>query len=209
MIFSAAAISAMVAYGAVLQHFAPPERPGDRLDHGAVDWRQTGAARDVRAVGREHQLPPTAPADRNRHAHGDGSAVVGEIRLGHHAALRASGLIGAEIGDQLGQPLGPQPDVGAVRADIDPLDQQLDDPRLLGREQLVPERVEPLQRLAHLGLGEIRPSISALRAMCATMISGERSRPRTWSITALSISAAGTRRTGQASASRFSTSVET
>ena len=42
-----------------------------------------------------------------------------------------------------------------------------------------------------------------------TMISGERSRPRTWSITAPSISAAGTRRTVQASASCFSTSVET
>ncbi len=33
---------------------------------------------------------------------------------------------------------------------IDPLDQQLHDPRLLGREQLIPQRVElqqPLQRL--------------------------------------------------------------
>ena len=43
---------------------------------------------------------------------------------------------------RLRQSLGPQPDVDAVWADIDPLDQQLDDAGLLGREQLVPERVE-------------------------------------------------------------------
>jgi hypothetical protein len=43
----------------------------------------------------------------------------------------------------------------------------------------------------------------------AAMISGDRSRPRNWSITALSISAAGMRRTGHESASRLSTSVET
>ena len=52
-------------------------------------------------------------------------------------------------------------------ADVDPLDQQLDDPRLLGREQLIPKRIEPLQRLAHIGFAEtIDQSISALRATC-------------------------------------------
>ena len=29
-----------------------------------------------------------------------------------------------------------------VLADVDPLDQELDDARLLGREQLVPQRIE-------------------------------------------------------------------
>jgi hypothetical protein len=38
------------------------------------------------------------------------------------------------------------------------------------------------------------------------MISGCRSAPRNWSMTAASISAAGTRPTGQASGPRFSTS---
>jgi hypothetical protein len=39
---------------------------------------------------------------------------------------------------------------------VEPLDEQLYDARLLGREQLVPQRVEALQRLAHLGLGQVR-----------------------------------------------------
>jgi hypothetical protein len=39
--------------------------------------------------------------------------------------------------------------------DIDPLYQQLDDTRLLGREQLVPQRVELLQRLARAVLGDV------------------------------------------------------
>jgi hypothetical protein len=36
----------------------------------------------------------------------------------------------------------PQPDLRAVHPHIDPLDQQLHDPRLLGREELVPQRIE-------------------------------------------------------------------
>ena len=61
-----------------------------------------------------------------------------------------------QLSGQVGQSFGPQPDVDAVRADIDALDQQLDDARLLGREQFVPERIEPLQRLADLGFGRAR-----------------------------------------------------
>ena len=48
---------------------------------------------------------------------------------------------------QSGQPVRPQPDFDAVSPHVDPLDQQLDDPRLLGREQLVPQRLELVQRL--------------------------------------------------------------
>ena len=48
------------------------------------------------------------------------------------------------------EPVDTQPQVKALLADIDTLDQQLDDARLLGREQLVPERVEVLERSPHL-----------------------------------------------------------
>jgi hypothetical protein len=40
-------------------------------------------------------------------------------------------------------------------AHVDPLDQQLHDPRLLGREELVPARIELEQRLPRLGLGDV------------------------------------------------------
>ena len=60
---------------------------------------------------------------------------------------------------------------------IDPLDQQLHDPRLLGREQLVPQRIELEQRLPRLVLGDV----VLLGPRCApvpTMISGCRNTPR-------------------------------
>jgi hypothetical protein len=46
---------------------------------------------------------------------------------------------------QPGKPVSPEPHLHAVRPHIDTLDQQLRDPRLLGREELVPQRVELLQ----------------------------------------------------------------
>jgi hypothetical protein len=68
-----------------------------------------------------------------------------------------------QIGNQICQPFGPQPNISPVWADIDPLHEQLHNARLLGREQFVPERIEPLQRLSrrharhldflHLALG--------------------------------------------------------
>ena len=56
---------------------------------------------------------------------------------------------------QAGQPVRPKPDLHAVHPHLDPLDQQLHDPRLLGREQLVPQRVELQQRLPRLVLGDV------------------------------------------------------
>ena len=82
-------------------------------------------------------------------------------------------------------------------ADVDALDQQLDDARLLGREQLVPERVEVLQGLPHLILAQAVDLRPFAARHVPTTISGARSRPRTWSMTAASISAAGSRPTGQ------------
>ena len=70
------------------------------------------------------------------------------------------------LAHQARQPVGAKPDGHAVGPDRHLLDQQLHDPRLLGREQLVPERVELRERLAHLGLGDVRRLLRARRARC-------------------------------------------
>jgi hypothetical protein len=72
----------MTLAGAVLQQLPPPERPGDRLDHGVVDAAVDGSCRDVGSVRRKDELSGAAPADRNRHSNSDGSTVAGEIGLG-------------------------------------------------------------------------------------------------------------------------------
>ena len=61
-----------------------------------------------------------------------------------------------EFVDEAGDPAGAEPDADAIDSDRDVLDQELDDPRLLGREELVPERIELKQRLPDLGLGDVR-----------------------------------------------------
>jgi hypothetical protein len=63
-----------------------------------------------------------------------------------------------------------------------------------------------MQRLPHL---KSPPTVSRAARHVRTTISGARSSPRSWSMTAFSISPAGTRRMGQDALSRFSTSVET
>ena len=78
---------------------------------------------------------------------------------------------------------------------IDPLDQQPDDSRLLGREQLIPQRREVGDGLDDLALGHTQASCFAA-AQVRAMISGVRSRCRTCATTASSTSAAGTLRTG-------------
>ncbi len=54
----------------------------------------------------------------------------------------------------MGQPIDPEPDIDPVRADIDPLDEQLDDACLFGGEVLVPQRIEGFERLADVCLGQ-------------------------------------------------------
>jgi hypothetical protein len=46
-------------------------------------------------------------------------------------------------------------DGDAARPDIDPLDQQLHDARLLGGEELIPERTELQQRFERFILGDV------------------------------------------------------
>ncbi|MGV3633152.1 MAG: hypothetical protein ACO1NY_02305 [Pseudorhodoplanes sp.] len=67
---------------------------------------------------------------------------------------------GTQVSDQICEPLGPPADFRAIQADLNPLDEQLHDPGLLGRKQLVPKRIEPLQRLAS--------ALEAIRARNAT-----------------------------------------
>jgi putative transposase len=49
----------------------------------------------------------------------------------------------------MAEPLCPQLELEPVRLEVDALDQQLDDAGLLGGEELLPERIEPLQGLPH------------------------------------------------------------
>src|SRR3712207_4709216 len=62
------------------------------------------------------------------------------------------GRDGGEVADKAGEPRNSEPDLGPGRTDLDPLHQSAHDARLLRREQLVPQRVQPMQRLARLGL---------------------------------------------------------
>jgi hypothetical protein len=47
-----------------------------------------------------------------------------------------------QLADQTRQPLGPDPHLQSVLSDVDALDEELDNPRLFGGEQLIPERGE-------------------------------------------------------------------
>jgi hypothetical protein len=74
----------------------------------------------------------------------------------HPSRCRPHVSIGAaEVPHQLGEPVDSEPDIDAVGDDVDPLNEKLDDPRLLGREQFIPERVEAVERLPDLSLSDL------------------------------------------------------
>ena len=81
------------------------------------------------------------------------------------------------------------PHVRASRADHHPLHQRPHNPRLLRGEQMLPKRIEPMQRILDLALGEVRRFLLAARQMPITIF-GSRSSGRTRSTTAAAISAA-------------------
>jgi hypothetical protein len=92
----------------------------------------------------------------------------------------------------------PKPHLDPVHPHVDPIDQQLHDPRLLGGEEL--SHSESSCSSASRASSSVMSSCSARAArQVPTMISGCRKMPRNWLTTAASISAAGTRPTGQAS----------
>ena len=61
-----------------------------------------------------------------------------EGRAGSHVRPR----VDAELAHEADEPVGAKPDVEPVLSDFGPLDKQLDDARLLAREELFPERIE-------------------------------------------------------------------
>jgi len=57
-----------------------------------------------------------------------------------------------EIFRQARKSIDPKPDLNSAFLYVDALDQQLNDTRLLGREELVPQRVQLSERVTHLSL---------------------------------------------------------
>jgi hypothetical protein len=80
---------------------------------------------------------------------------MGNLALLSFRQANEGGALLEGIAHQAGKPIQPQPDVRAGRADIHALDQAPHDPRLLGREQLLPQWIKLLQCLARLGLGQV------------------------------------------------------
>ena len=87
-----------------------------------------------RRIG-EHGVEPAAGRERQQVLGGGAS----------RPSCRGPPARARHLAHQPGEPVDAQAQAHAVDGDVDPLDQQLHDPRLLGREQLVPQRVE-LQR---------------------------------------------------------------
>ena len=68
-----------------------------------------------------------------------------------------------QLADQARQPLGPDPHLQRVLLHVDPLDEQLDDARLLGGEQLAPDRGEVGEQNRDLALGDLVLALSLRR----------------------------------------------
>ena len=96
--------------------------------------------------------------------------------------------------------VGPDPHLERVLLDVNPLDQQLDDPLLLGREQLAPDRGKVREQDRDLALGDLilMSALYDVDQVRATS-SGAASSFWMWSSTAPSTSAAGTHVTVQVS----------
>jgi hypothetical protein len=98
------------------------------------EWR--GRRPGLGALGRDYELAAAAFAESKRDMDRQGSSRP-------------------HLGAERRKPLGPQADRDAIGADIDSLDEKLDDSRLLGGEKFVPQGIELFQRFAHLGLGDV------------------------------------------------------
>ena len=64
-------------------------------------------------------------------------------------------MSGCDFCGQAAEAVDPDVDVQAVGGDVDPVDQQRDDARLLGGEELVPERIERLESVTDIGLDDV------------------------------------------------------
>ncbi len=75
--------------------------------------------------------------------------------LARRVSRNFSDSTGQHLAGQTAQPIDAQPDVQPVCADLHAFDQQRNDARLLGGEELVPQRVELLQGGAGIGFGDV------------------------------------------------------
>jgi hypothetical protein len=73
-----------------------------------------------------------------------------------------------EFCNEARQPLSPDPHLQRVLLHVDPLDQEMHDPRLLGREQLGPDRGEVGEQDGDLALGDVLIALALRRQVLAT-----------------------------------------
>jgi hypothetical protein len=66
-----------------------------------------------------------------------------------------------QLACQAREPLRPDPHLERVVLHFDPLDEELDDPRLLGGEQLVPDRGEVGEQARDPALGDLRFAVGS------------------------------------------------
>jgi hypothetical protein len=69
---------------------------------------------------------------------------------------QCTGRDGSKVADQAAEPVQPQPNVGASRADHYPLHQRPHNPCLLCREQVLPQRIKPMQGVLRFALSPRR-----------------------------------------------------
>ena len=142
---SFSASSEIDAYFARLQHPLPAERTRQRLYQRVIhSTRQRDARRQL------HLLPTAAldNAERNVERH-----RLRDRRLAGHAASPNAAC--QHLAREAAEAIDTEPDVEPIRAEIDALDQQRHDARLLGGEEFVPQRIELLQSGAGVGLGDV------------------------------------------------------
>jgi hypothetical protein len=106
------------------------------------------------------------------------------------ARLRGRSLCASQLCDEAANPGGMQRDRDTVGRDVDPLDQQPQDPRLLGRVELVPDRLESADGVV-TSLSSTSTSSAVRFSRCTVVIvratsSGDASRRRTCASTRLS-----------------------
>src|SRR3954471_1624347 len=69
-----------------------------------------------------------------------------------HLSCHLNARTGVQIARQACQSIDAKMDVSSGRTDIDPSDEQANDAGLFRRKQLIPERLEPVESLADVGL---------------------------------------------------------
>ena len=116
---------------------------------------------------------------------------------------QSGSLLVRQLRDEAANPGGMQRDGDAVGRDVDPLDQQPQDACLLGRVELVPDRLQRSEGFDDIALLELRVLCCAVLWRTAVMVratsSGDASSRRTCPRTSSSTSLAKIERTGQVS----------